>query len=676
MSAGRGDDGSGFPALCGKPTAPGLACGPLRRNRSDAAEGDLAGAILVAERAVPDDLGRILAAAGTVTLSATLLSHVSLLSREFGKPSVTLGKDGPVRLLSDEGKALLLVEDVVGAREPIALDEGDIVLLDGDVGTLEIPGGFDAAARAAVRVVFPLLAAYARRPDGDALAALLGATDTAGPSQAFVLEAALSHRMVSAGSATRGLVRAMTDDARRCDAVARRVERIRARAMRRALERCDAAAASVEMAADLDELNRVLRELDGTLQRDLLLIEDTGGSAWVVAERIESIMSDAAKRRGALEARLAVQVHDALALPDDVLRHRIGGLFRLLRSARGAHLAGTEVSRLHDRLSRQLAEERARVGSDLVVQIDDRAPRDRQLLGGKVVGLLEIVSLLPAGCRLPRGFAVTSAAYRLHLLGETGERVEQALRVGDDAAASRLARAAILGGDIPGEVSDAVREAEAALGAPRLAVRSSATIEDAPAGSRAGLFDTYLGVHGGDEVVERIRRAWASLWNARALFALTASGVSAFRIGQAVLVQEMIEPRAAGVLFSRDPGGRPDTLLVNANWGLGESISQGEAPGDLFWVRRSTGDLVASETGGSRFRIELDPTGTGTREVPLSDQQTGRPCLDADDLRRLASLALALERGTGRSQDVEFGFDAEGTLFVFQTRRIVPGRIT
>jgi pyruvate,water dikinase len=146
------------------------------------------------------------------------------------------------------------------------------------------------------------------------------------------------------------------------------------------------------------------------------------------------------------------------------------------------------------------------------------------------------------------------------------------------------------------------------------------------------------------------------------------------RAGQAVIVQEMIDTRSAGVLFSRDPSGRSDTLLINAAWGLGEGISQGELAGDLFWVRRSTGELIASESGRITHRIELAARGMGTVEVPLLPEQRGQPCLTAPELARVAHLARSLENATGRAQDVEFGFDHDGALVVFQTRRIVPRR--
>ena len=132
--------------------------------------------------------------------------------------------------------------------------------------------------------------------------------------------------------------------------------------------------------------------------------------------------------------------------------------------------------------------------------------------------------------------------------------------------------------------------------------------------------------------------------------------------------------KALAVLREQVEQSGADTMLINAAWGLGEGISQGEVAGDLYWVRRSTGELIASETGRATHRIELSPQGMGTVEVPLSPEQQGRPCLTSAELDRLASLARAVEETTGRAQDVEFGFDHEGGLVVFQMRRIVPRR--
>ncbi len=657
----------------GRAIAPGLACGPLKLNRADLDPQDVAGAILVAERAVPDDIGRILASAGTLTLSGALLSHVSLLSREFGKPSVSLAGITPAQLSERREDGLLVLEDVVGAGARAVLDEGDVVFLDGHRGVLTVPGGFDPKTRHAIRRLQGALAAFGKLPGDDALLrALLEAADDPATHE-FLLDAAFLFRLVPSGAPARNLLAAL-DAKGRSSSFEVKVAALRERILEGAAARCDETLAVLEAAEDLEDLQRGLRALEGSLERDLRLLEDLGGDPDRLEQKLEPVLAVAGARRAGLEDGLRRDVVSALALSDEQMRARLGGLFRLLRRARAAHLDLENVNRLHQRLARQLADERARAGTRLVVPIASGAPRERALVGGKAQALIDLIDVAPENCRVPRGFVVTSAAYRLHLLGETGEKLRLAVDGNDEHAISRKARAAILSGEVPDEVKDAIKAAFDSLGAERFAVRSSATIEDGPLGSLAGLFDTYLGVTGFDDLVHRIRWAWASLWNARAVAALSSMGLSPLRASQAVIVQEMIETRSAGVLLSRDPSDRPDTLLINAAWGLGEGISQGEVAGDLFWVRRSTGEIIASETGRATHRIELAPQGMGTVEVPLTEPQRGASCLTPSELAQVAALARAVEDATGRAQDVEFGFDRDGGLVVFQLRRIVPRR--
>jgi pyruvate,water dikinase len=671
--SGPSSNAFGAFSIQGRAIAPGLACGPLRRNRTELDPGEVAGSVLVAERAIPDDIGRILASAGTLTISGALLSHVSLLSREFGKPSVALSGLTPARLLEGAEDGVLQFDDVVGTGARAVLEEGDIVFLDGDRGVLTVPGGLDRDARRTIQGVCAALTAYGKLPADDALlVAVVGAVEDPA-THGFLFEAAFPYRLVPSGPPARRLLAALLGSAPSAELVAI-IDGLRERVLAEAAARCDDALTALQAAEDLEDLQRVMRALETALDRDLRLIDDLGGDPDRLEQRLEPILATAGARRTEMEETLRRDVEHALSLPDESLRSRMGGLFRLLRRARAANLNPADVNRLQRRLALELAEARARAGTHLVVPLLSGSPQERGLVGGKAHALMNLRDAVPEGCRVPRGFVVTTAAYQLHLLGETGEKLRLAAELGDDNAVSRRARAALLSGDVPDEVRDAIRAAYEALGADRCAVRSSATIEDGPQGSLAGLFDTYLGVTGFAELVDRVRWAWASLWNARALSALSSTGLSPLHASQAVIVQEMIETRSAGVLFSRDPSGRPDALLINAAWGLGEGISQGEVAGDLYWVRRSTGELIASETGAASNRIELSPQGMGTVEVPLSAEQTGRPCLTAVELARVAALARALEDVTGRAQDVEFGFDHEGGLVVFQMRRIVPQR--
>lgn len=676
MSARFNSPGPNFLTLEGRGTAPGSACGPLRRNTPDLLPGDAAGSILVAEKAVPEDVGRILASAGTVTLGGAVLSHVSLLSREFAKPSVSLAGGSRVRLIPEGAGGLLDLADVVGGDERPVLDERDIVLIDGDLGLLYVPGGADRESRLRVRMVHAPLAIYGRNPDNrthmDAVIDALG--DDRDTILEFLLEAALLNRLVPSGPPARRLVDALLAGGSLREAVLPRIEALQSRVREQTVRFCARTGMEIAATTELDDLDRRLERLERYIRNKRDLLEDLGGPTEPLDREFAPVREAAAERRELLRNTVRNDAEQSLGLPDEVLRPRIGGLYQLLRRARSASLDEKIVTALQARLSRFVAEEKEMAGAHLVVPLGGRDYiRDRTLVGGKAAGLFRVLPILPEGCRVPNGFVVTSSAYRLHLLGETGEKLREASGSNrDEAAISRSARAAVLGAPIPDEVVAAVREAYQGQNLHRMAVRSSATIEDGPAGSLAGQFDTYLGVTGLEELLNRIRWAWASLWNTRALRTMAVSGHSPLGASQAVLVQEMTETRSAGVLFSRDPAGRPDALLVNAAWGLGEGISQGEVGGDLYWVKRSTGELIASETGRSRSMIVLDTDRPGTLEADIPPDRLDRPCLDTDDLGRLAALARALEEATGRSQDVEFGFSEDGTLLVFQVRRVVP----
>jgi pyruvate,water dikinase len=292
-------------------------------------------------------------------------------------------------------------------------------------------------------------------------------------------------------------------------------------------------------------------------------------------------------------------------------------------------------------------------------------------VGGKAAGLIEAWPHLPPGCRVPAGFVVTVAAYRLHLLGETGERLRRILGEGDGpAGTSRRARAALLAAPVPADVAEAVHQARRAIGPAPLAVRSSGTHEDGAHASLAGMFDTYLGVRSEPELLDRLRRCWASQWSERALRAFEAAGIPPREAGQAVLVQEVIPVKAAGVLLSRDPEGDPGVLLVNAAWGLGESISQGEVPGDLYRLDRRTGAVLARVRAAQRTRVALDPGGAGTVDQPLPPELHSRPCLDEEVLARLAALGRTLEEAAGRALDLELGVQPDATIVLFQARRV------
>ncbi|HEX5041863.1 MAG TPA: PEP/pyruvate-binding domain-containing protein [Candidatus Polarisedimenticolaceae bacterium] len=663
-----GDEAPLFLVVHGTGTSPGRARGPLRRNREDLDPTEVAGAVLVAERSSPDDMARIVAAEGTLTLSGAFLSHVSLLSREFGRPSVSLGVRENARLVPPGEPGLLELTDVVGAPGgAVRLEEGDIVVLDGESGLLTVPGGADARARRAVREAHrALLRAAATRDGATAAAVLLPDGPGASAVLAYVLDTLLLPGRPELPGAL--LLEGLLQDSALRERLAPLLPRVQARAEREALDRLTRSAAALRQAHAVDALDREARAVTALVEREESRAPGTVSEALADAR---AALREARARRDALIRELEDEVGAGVRLPASVARLQIGRLSMLFRRARAAGADPKLTFALRGKVDALVHAERERCGGRLVVPLRADAPRDRASVGGKAAGLIEAWPHLPPGCRVPAGFVVTVAAYRLHLLGETGERLRRILAEGDGpAGTSRRARAAVLAAPVPPEVAAAVHQARQALGTGPLAVRSSGTHEDGAHASLAGMFDTYLGVRSEPDLLDRLRRCWASQWGERALRAFEAAGVSAPEAGQAVLVQEVVPVVAAGVLLSRDPEGDAGMLLVNAAWGLGESISQGEVPGDLYRLDRRTGAVLSRVHAPQRTRVVLDPAGAGTVDQPLPPELSSRPCLDDAVLGRLAALGRSLEETAGRALDLEFGVQPDATIVLFQARRV------
>jgi hypothetical protein len=658
--------------IAARGAAPGRCCGPLRRNRPSLSPAEASGAVLLAERARPEDVDRILVAAGTLTLGGALLSHINLLSRECGKPALALFPETRARLLPSGGSEILeLPGPTGGERGPLRLCEGDIVILDGDRGILRVPGGHDRNVREEVRRVYDWLAACTGHPPDSALPRRLAdAAERLEPgSLHFLVEAALLCRAVAPGEPARQLVAALLGSARGPETAAA-LERVRSSVLEQARERFRTLPEELAGLENADELDRRRQSWRAQIARECEILRDMEASAEPLSRMLGEMETAVASRAKVLRAAVSAELEEALRLTPEQSRSALFRLDRLLRRARDAGVDPQLLERLDDRVSGPLAAERQRAGRARTVRLDDDAAAERSLVGGKAVGLMRFATRCPRGCRIPAGFVVTTSAYRLHLLGEAREKIETAIdRGGSESEVSRLARAAILGAPVPAEVAEAVARTHGEFGDRRLAVRSSAILEDGPESSLAGQFDTYLGVRGIDELLDRIRWTWASLWNASALRLLTTAGRSPLAAGMAVLVQELVATRAAGVMFTRDPAGDPNQVLINAAWGLGEGISRGEVSGDLFWLDRERGEVVAVQPGHARSRIVPDPERRGTLAVALPPGLRGRPCLDETGLEQLVDLARRIDEMEKRAMDVEFGFDETGGLVLFQLRR-------
>jgi len=311
----------------------------------------------------------------------------------------------------------------------------------------------------------------------------------------------------------------------------------------------------------------------------------------------------------------------------------------------------------------------------LVRWFDDPACTDVAQAGGKGASLARLAT---AGLPVPPGFVVTSAAFAT-FLAETGlaATIRSLLREVDpdqrralEAAAEELRRA-ILTAPMPLELDAAVAGAYAELGHGEpiaVAVRSSAVAEDSQQASFAGQQETFLDVRGVDAVLEGIRACWASFFSPRALFYRARKG-SLDDLAFAVVVQELVVPEKAGVLFTADPvQRRRDVLVVEAVWGFGESLVSGEAIPDHYEIERTSGRVLRAIVPVKRTMTARGEHG-GLVERAVPEHLQRARVLDDRELVALRELAEQVEAFFGLPQDVEWAI-GRGELFVLQSRPI------
>jgi len=299
-------------------------------------------------------------------------------------------------------------------------------------------------------------------------------------------------------------------------------------------------------------------------------------------------------------------------------------------------------------------------------------------VGGKGASLGELVR---AGLPVPPGFVVTAGAFTAAMTaidrGGALRASVEALAASDIESIARVSaalRAQIIGAPLPSPVADAITTGYATLAGPTgsagsagaaVAVRSSATMEDGSAASFAGLQDTYLGVSGADAVLESVRRCWASLYNTESVAYRRRLGMPEPGLAMAVVVQRMVRPRAAGVMFTRSPvSGDRSVVAIEGTWGLGSALVSGDVTPDAFIVSKITSEITARRVSAKIKIHQVPPNGpvaspppSGAPPVTVADTPAGLrdvPCLTDHEIRALAAMACRVEARYGAAQDIEW----------------------
>lgn len=294
--------------------------------------------------------------------------------------------------------------------------------------------------------------------------------------------------------------------------------------------------------------------------------------------------------------------------------------------------------------------------------------------GGKGANLRR---LLDGGFPVPPGFVLTTAAYDAFVeanglsavVGSETGKVDVA-KPSSFEAASQALRAAFERSEVPAGVEEALLGAFRALPAEveAVAVRSSATAEDLPEASFAGQQDTYLNVQGEVALQEAVVGCWSSLWTARAMAYRARQGIPAEKVSLAVVVQALVPAEVAGVLFTVNPvTGNGEEMVINATWGLGETLVGGRVNPDTLVVERESG-RVRERTVGEKAVMTVVADG-GTAEAEVAGERQHAVALGDADAAELARLGRAIEEAFGAPQDIEWAL-AAGELAILQSRPV------
>ena len=300
---------------------------------------------------------------------------------------------------------------------------------------------------------------------------------------------------------------------------------------------------------------------------------------------------------------------------------------------------------------------------------------NHDVVGGKGANLGRLTA---AGFDVPSGYVVGTAAYLEHV-APLQEKINKILALIDYGDAETLEKHAtairkiITDADVPVGVKAAIAECTKQVGEDTFfAVRSSGTAEDLEGASFAGMHDTYLDIHGIDNIVDAVKRCWASLWTGRATYYRNSQGFDHFTSSIAIVCQTMVESEISGVMFTGNPMNEAtDQILINASWGLGEAIVSGIVTPDEFIIRHQGARILEKSLGTKEITISRDKkAGNGTVEVHTSNDMKEKFCMSDKQAQELAEIGLRIQETYGGfPQDIEWAYQG-GQFYLLQARPI------
>ncbi len=304
---------------------------------------------------------------------------------------------------------------------------------------------------------------------------------------------------------------------------------------------------------------------------------------------------------------------------------------------------------------------------------------DVPTVGGKGANLGEMAN---ANFPIPPGFIATAQAY-FSYVNRTGIQ-RQIIKMADSVdvdntaelqATARKIQETIVGAPMLQDIAEDIKEAYAELCKQEgkqvyVAVRSSATAEDLPQASFAGQQATFLDIQGEMELIKAVRRCWASLYTPRAIFYRVKQGFPHEKVGIAVVVQKMVKSEVAGVMFTSEPTGqRPNDLIIEGAYGLGEAVVGGEVTPDTYVIDKKRDEIKSKKISTQKIMITRNERGLGVITVQVPPIRQSLQKLPDSKITELAAIGKKIEAHYGAPQDIEWGLEA-GKLYILQSRAI------
>jgi pyruvate, water dikinase len=322
---------------------------------------------------------------------------------------------------------------------------------------------------------------------------------------------------------------------------------------------------------------------------------------------------------------------------------------------------------------------------ELVLWFEDVRNIDVSIVGGKNASLGEMIN---SGLPVPPGFAVTAFSYERYI--QEKKIAEQIYKIITETVtnpndpkqydvASKKIRELIEKTSMPKDIENAIRASyrklnqRLALNDTFVAVRSSATAEDLPDASFAGQQETYLNVKGADDLIDKMRKCWSSLFTPRAIFYRNEKGFAHEKVFISVGVQKMVNSRAAGVMFTINPvTGDRDEIVIEGNFGLGETVVSGVVNPDDFIVDKNTMKIKERRIARKTIKYVRDPKTGKTVHLDIPEAEQKIVCVSDQEIMMLTELAKRIEKHYGKPMDIEWAIDQDlpypENMFIVQAR--------